>query len=295
VKSIAGSFGVKSIQGFDVYWLNNDEVELAVVPELGAKMISLRNLRTEREWMWHPEGGLNLFRNQMGDDFSGSPLVGTDECLPTIAPCRWQNRALPDHGEVWSLPWNVDKDAFEYGILKTSIRLPISPFKLERTIELDGNDVCLAYQLTNLNSREESFLWAIHPLLRVQEGDQLELPISTRRLLNGAAWVDLIDSGIPSECCAKIFAQPIIEGMAGIRNRITGDRLEFIWDALENDSLGLWLTRGGWHGHHHFALEPTNAGADALAVAAESRHCGKVAASSFISWQICLRVSSRLP
>ena len=49
--------------------LSNEDVELAVVPELGAKIISLKDLRTGREWMWHPPGGLKLFRNLPGDDF----------------------------------------------------------------------------------------------------------------------------------------------------------------------------------------------------------------------------------
>jgi hypothetical protein len=83
---------IRLFQNFAVYILNNGEVELAVVPELGAKIISLKNLRTGREWLWHPMGGLELFKNQAGDDFSTSPLVGIDECLPTIAPCSWQGR-----------------------------------------------------------------------------------------------------------------------------------------------------------------------------------------------------------
>src|ERR1700735_5370414 len=93
---------VRLEQGFAVYMISNLHLELAVVPELGARIISLKNLRTAREWMWHPESGLKLFRNRLGDDFSQSPLVGADECLPTIAACSWQGRELPDHGEVWS-------------------------------------------------------------------------------------------------------------------------------------------------------------------------------------------------
>ena len=58
-----------------------------------------------------------------------SPLVGADECLPTIAPCSWRGRELPDHGEVWNVPWAVDPEALENGILKTSVRLEISPFE----------------------------------------------------------------------------------------------------------------------------------------------------------------------
>ena len=292
MKTIAHSFSVRQQQGFDVYVLNNGEVELAVVPELGAKIISLKNLRTGREWMWHPPDGLKLFWNRPGDDFSRSPLVGADECLPTIMPCSWQGRDLPDHGEVWSAPWKVDSTAWENGILKTSVRLKISPFEFERTIELVENEIRIGYQLNNLGARDEAFVWAIHPLLRLQAGDQLELPTTTRTLLNGATWVDAVVSAIPEEKSTKIFAAPVSEGLAAISNQATGDRLEFAWNPAENNTLGLWLTRGGWHGHHHFALEPTNADTDVLALAAEQNRCGVVAASDFVTWQISLRVGA---
>jgi len=289
MKTLNHSVTVRQQQGFEVYTLNTGEVEVAVVPELGAKIISLKNLRTGREWMWHPPGGLKLFRNHPGDAFSKSPLAGADECLPTIAPCAWQGRELPDHGEVWNVPWKVDSEALEDGVLKTTVRLKISPFDFERAIELRGNEIQINYQLNNYSKADRQFLWAIHPLLRLQAGDRLELPASTRALLNGAAWIDAVISAIPENNSAKIFAAPVSEGLAAIGNPVTGDRLEFEWSPVENDALGLWLTRGGWHGHHHFAIEPTNANDDSLAVATARNHCGTVAGNSSVSWQLSLR------
>jgi hypothetical protein len=293
MKTLANSFAVRRFQGFEVYVLGNEEIELTVVPELGAKVISLTNLRTRREWLWHPPGGLKLFRNSAGDDFSRSPLVGMDECLPTIAPCSWQGRKLPDHGEVWNAPWTVDEAAWRNGILKTRVGLKLSPFAFERTIELRENEVRIGYQLTNQSGAAENFVWAIHPLLKLQPGDQLELPPPTRTLLNGEAWIDAIDSAIPKNNCAKVFATPVSEGRAAIKNQAAGDRLEFEWNPAENNTLGLWLTRGGWHGHHHFALEVTNGDTDTLALASERKRCGEVAAFSSANWQLFLRVGSQ--
>jgi galactose mutarotase-like enzyme len=292
MKARTNSFAVRRQQGFDVYSLNNEAVELAVVPELGARIISLKDRRTEREWMWHPPGGLQLFRNSPGDDFSQSPLVGIDECLPTIAACSWQGQELPDHGEVWSVPWQVNAAAWEDGRLETSVRLKILPFTFERTIELQGNEIQISYRLDNHGTEEKHFLWAIHPLLRLQAGDRLDLPASTRELLNGAAWVDAVATAIPEQNHSKIFAAPVTEGLSAVSNHATGDRLEFEWDPTENSTLGLWLTRGGWHGHHHFALEPMNADTDALPQAVERNCCGVVAAAGSVTWQIRLRVGS---
>ena len=289
MKALTNNLDVRRKQGFEIYVLNNADIEIAVVPELGAKIISLKNLRSGRDWLWHPPDGLKLFRNRAGDDFSKSPLAGVDECLPTIAPCHWRGRELPDHGEIWNAAWGVDASALENGILKTRVKLKISPFELERTIELLENEIQIGYQLNNHSASEENFLWALHPLLRLQAGDELELPASTRALFNGADWVDAIASAVPEKNCAKAFAMPVSEGLAAIHNSKTGDRLEFEWNPAENNALGLWLTRGGWHGHHHFALEPMNADSDSLAVAAERKSSGAVAAFGSANWQLRIR------
>jgi hypothetical protein len=270
--------------------LRSKEIELAVVPELGARIISLKNIRTGREWMWHPAGGLKLFRNRLGDDFRHSTLAGVDECLPTIAPCSWRGRELPDHGEVWSAAWAVDERSWARGLLKTSVELPTSPLRFERTIEVRGCDVRLDYLLRNRSGTDEEYLWALHPLLQLEAGDRLKLPADTRALLNGDAWIDAVDSCLPSGGCAKVFAQPLTSGLAEIVNARSGDRLAFEWNPEENNTLGLWLTRGGWHGHHHFAIEPTNGAPDPLAQAVERRRCGVISALGSACWSIRLRV-----
>jgi len=279
-------------QDFEVFILGNEDIELAVVPELGARIISLKDLRTGREWLWHPIGGPKLFRNHPGDNFEISPLVGIDECLPTIAPCTWQGRTLPDHGELWAAVWSVDYGAWDRGVLRTSVGLRISPLDFERTIELQKNEVRLSYQLKNRGAIDESYLWAMHPLLRLQAGDLLDLPASTHLLLNGARWVDSLTS-IPSKAdCQKSFASPLSEGWAAINNPETGDRLEFMWDPAKLKTLGLWLNRSGWHGHCHFALEPANGEPDSLAVAVKGKGCGVVEAHGSAAWQVCIRIGN---
>jgi hypothetical protein len=290
MNTLTNNLVTREFQGFEIHVLSNEGVELAMVPELGAKIISLKNLRTGREWLWHPKDNLRLFKNHPLDDFSASPLVGIDECLPTILPCSWRSRQLPDHGEVWNQPWQVDEEDWRGGLLTASVKLKTSPFIFRRTIELIGSEIWFVYQLTNLSASEECFVWAVHPLLRLAAGDELELPDSTRELLNGNTWINAIDTAVPEQKCAKVFAHPVREAWVAIKNEAQADRLEFAWDAGENNTLGVWLTRGGWHGHHHFAIEPTNADDDSLAVAAGRQHCGVVPAHGTVSWQIYLRV-----
>jgi hypothetical protein len=280
---------IGQVEGFAVYVLRTQALEVAVVPELGAKIISLKNLRTQREWVWHPKEKLELFKNSARDEFSASPLVGIDECLPTIMPCSWRGRQLPDHGEVWNAPWTVDAGAWHEGVLKTSLKLEHSPFEFERALQLRKDHLLFDYKLSNLAEVDEPFIWALHPLLRLKEGDELELPKSTRCLFNGEAWVDDVASAMPPRKCRKAFACPVREGWAAIKNNRHGDRLQFAWDATANNTLGLWLTRGGWHGHHHFAIEPTNADHDSLAVAARLQRCGVVPGRASTTWQLSAR------
>jgi galactose mutarotase-like enzyme len=282
---------VQPTHGFELYTLSNSKLQIAVVPELGAKIISLKNLQTGREWLWHPRDELTLFRNHPGDDFSQSPLAGIDECLPTIGPCQWQGRALPDHGEVWSTSWTVDSAAWKDGILQTTNRLVLSPFQLKRSVALEDGMVRLNYRLDNVGNSEEAFLWALHPLIRLQPGDRLELPASTRLLLNGEKWLGDLDRDADDGTCSKLFAYPVSEGLAAVQNELTGERLEFHWSPSENNTLGLWHSRGGWHGHHQFAIEPSNGEPDSLALAGPKQRCGILEAGGSAQWQITLKVS----
>lgn len=281
---------VRHEQGFDVFTLRSESIEVEVVPELGAKVISIKNQRTAREWLYRPPGGLRLFRNRLGDDFATSTLVGWDECLPTVAACTWNGRTLPDHGEAWSVAWQVDEAAWQRSVLSTTVRLGVTGLLFERTIELDDREVQVRYVLTNPGKQAEAFLWAMHPLLAMVAGDQLELPADVRGHLAGESWIDSLTFGERPPACAKVFAGPVREGRAGVTNLDTGDRIGFHWDAAENTWLGLWLTRGGWNGHHHLALEPTNGRPDSLAVAAEQNQTGQIPPHGGKSWGVRLRV-----
>jgi len=125
----------------------------------------------------------------------------------------------------------------------------------------------------------------------LQSGDRLDLPVSTRLLLNGEKWLDDLDRGAGDGTCSKLFASPVSEGLAAVQNELTGDRLEFQWSPSENNTLGLWHSRGGWHGHHQFAIEPSNGEPDSLALAGPKQRCAILEAGAFAQWQITLKVS----
>jgi hypothetical protein len=303
----------ETLQGWEVRGLRSETVEVAVMPALGAKIARLTNRRTGREWMWTPPEGARFRRLLTGAPFPESSLVGADECIPTIAPCRWRGRDLPDHGEVWTEAWEVDADAFAQGAIRTSLRLPVSPLRMERCVTLEGSAVQLDYTLRSLSDEPYEYLWALHPLLTIAEGDRLELPEDCARVRTdaamrcplgdrGDAWawpcpmegihLDRLDLGGEGRA-VKLYTDPLSAGYAAIVNERTGERLTFAFDAGELNTLGIWLNRGGWNGYHHLAVEPTNGAPDPLDMAVrEWKRFGALEPGAERRWRVRILVDS---
>jgi galactose mutarotase-like enzyme len=262
----------------------SDSLRLVVVPELGAKIVSLQSVRSGREWMWRATRDAALFRNTLTDPFERSTLTGADECLPTVDPCNWQGRNLPDHGEVWASEWQVDQAQLRWNTVHTEIELPISPLTLKRSISVRGSKAAFEYTLLNRSPDAQKFLWAFHPLFPVEEDTTIELPgqIEQVRMTNASGvsgapesrdwpWpqpapgvrLDRLDFG-GKPASAKLFADfsSVEHGFAALRQ--DKERLVFEFDRSDVPFLGIWITRNSWNGYTHLAIEPTNASCDSL-------------------------------
>ena len=296
--------------GWDRISLANDRVALRIFPELGGRVASLVDRHNDREWLWSPPGGQRLFANRPGDSFASSPHAGLDECLPTIAPCTWRGRTLPDHGEIWALPWAVDAAALEDSMVSMTVDLPITPLRFTRSIRLEGNCVRFDYRLQNLGPQPEDYLWAMHPLFTLQAGDTLELPdVSFIKLEcakggptaeRGAVWrwpepfsgvrLDRLELPDNEAGYLKAFVQPR-DGEVRLRSATPGGSLTIRWDIAANPCLGLWLTRGGYHGWHHLAIEPASGAHDRLDLAANSSGKGsRIGPQQTRTWWVEWRV-----
>jgi galactose mutarotase-like enzyme len=271
-----------STDGFETYVLRSDAVEVRVVPTLGAKIGGLRDLRTGREWLCPASDGRGLRASRPGDSFDSGPVAGIDECVPTVSPCRFAGRDLPDHGEAWARVWTVDAVAWAQGRLGTTLDLDCLPLRIERELVLEGASLTLSYRLTNLSSTPQPDFWALHPLFAWREGDRIELPpdIVSARLaaLRGldlprgevVAWpspcagLDLSALNVPTgkPWYAKLFFDAPRDGHVAIVNARGGGRLSIQFDPVQNPHLALWVTRGGWNGIEHVALEPTTHASD---------------------------------
>lgn len=294
-----------AVDGFDLIGLRSTRVEIAIVPQLGGKLLNLKNRRSGREWMWRPAGA-RLFANHPGEPFEASTMSGADDCLPTVAACEIAGRRIPDHGDVWFRRCEVEHP--QQNVLRTRLDLSSIPARFERAMSLHGHTVRIDYRLENLSDDPHPFLWAFHPLTKIEIGDELTVPVNgvsvEAATLPGArrgdrwAWpapmsgIDLRRMDLGSQPgYAKMFATSSPSGRADIFNSITGDRLSFSFDVAELPALGIWITRGGWRGYHHVALEPTHAPFDSLADAAEARACPILKPRGIATWRIELELN----
>ncbi len=305
--------------GFRVLGLTSAGVELRCAPELGGRVFSLVSRRTGREWLWRRIAGPALFQPAEPRDFGTGTFAGLDECLPTIGACAWPDgRTLADHGEVWARAWNVQEH--HGSTLALTVDVPAIGLKFARRISLEGNLVRFDYTLENSAAVAAPALWAMHPLFTLAVGDRLELPAGVTDLqLGGArpawpsadgtppgfiafpAWqpgvrLDALELPDMQDGFLKCFTRALPAGRAGaaLGNPRTGDRLEVQWDTAAAPYLGLWLTRGGYRGWHHVALEPTNAPLDrADLAAADPRLAAAVTlpAGGWRRWWVEWRVS----
>jgi hypothetical protein len=301
---------------FRVIGLRNEEIEIRVIPQLGSKICGLLNRSTAREWMWHPPGQPRYFKNMTGDAFAESTLIGADECIPTVAACNWRNRALTDHGEAWTEAWTLDEDALEDEKLVTRLRLPISPLALERTIQLHGNRVRMQYKMQNVADESLEYIWALHPMMAIADGDYLILPSECNQVRLDATVINcdlggrgqLIHYPKPApginleslkfsrdSAAIKFFTEPLSIGCAGLRNERNGEYIVYSFDSSELNTFGVWINRGGWNGYHHVAIEPTNGAPDPLDLAVSQwKRFSSVEQGEVRQWEVSIFVGTDL-
>lgn len=291
-----------SPQDLQVLGLTSDSIALRCAPELGGRVFSLVNRRSGREWLWRQPGVRALFQPNDPNDFGTGCFAGLDECVPSVGACPWTDgRKVADHGEFWAKEWTIDdtgKDCFTL-----SVEAPAFGLRLVRATRLAGSTVRFEYSLTNTSLMPAPALWCMHPLFNWLEGDRLELPETVTRLHVQGVRPALPTSALNAdvETVTGSRPRPVIPfpemlpgvrldhltlednkagflkaftdayrgpvGTAALWNARTGDRLDVRWDSSSAPYLGLWLTRGGYRGWHHVALEPTTAPHDHVDVA----------------------------
>ena len=265
----------RTVSGFTIHTLANDALSLTIAPELGGRIISLKDRISGREWLdgWSPVSKRRIWHPSDPANFETGPGAGADECLPTVLPCKLGRRSLQDHGDLWNQAPELRIDPKDG--LSCRWKLKSLPLAFERRASIRKASVLLDYRIENLAPECAPFLYAWHPLFTWKPGDQIRFDPSVKNCLTSGGetlpWPETTPGTDLSKAlfskntvpAAKVFIAPKSAGAAEIHAR-NGSKLKLTWPLAQLPFAGIWITRGYWKGLHHWAIEPTNAPVDCL-------------------------------
>lgn len=156
------------------------------LPDTGSKLASLVVKPLNLELMVQRPASTYL-RQPFDGNYVAGECSGFDDMFPTIDTCAyerypWKGTLLPDHGEVWSLPWILKQEDERLHFSVNGVRLP---YRLEKWVSFSDESVLrLDYRLTNPTPFEMDFIWAAHIMLNLFEGCELVLPQGVKKIVN---------------------------------------------------------------------------------------------------------------
>ena len=288
--------------------LENEHLRVQIAPARGGKIVSLFSKRTATEWLLPPLRAYDEATATGGfEQWDGG---GFDECLPTIAATA----TAPDHGELWRCPWQEEPEPDAILLRTTAYAGAIA---VRRRARLDGPCLVLDYAVENVGNVAQSLLYSAHPLLRVVQGDRIQLPGEVlrlrvegsraerlgqpgdrigwpvTRLADGHATEDVSTVGPPDgQQADKLFAGPLAVGWCTLFRPSLGEGLMISFPPETLPYVGLWICRAAWPEEgtarqYTVALEPTNANCDSLADAERDGTAWRLDPGQRREWTLC--------
>lgn len=284
--------------------LDGETLQVTIDPVRGGKLTSLRDRRSDREWLvppGDPDGGAAGY----GASFVDADMCGWDEMMPTIVACELPTPAgavaLPDHGEVWSVPWRVVRS--DPRALTTAVEGMALPYRLERTVRLlDDEGIRLSYRLETAGAAPIPVLWAAHPQLRWLPGCRVELPPEIGRVLEVTAdppreviwdddlagFLDRAEDGRGH----KVWCLPGDRPATAALRDADGGALRMSWDPDDVPYLGVWFDAKAYASERTVALEPATGFYDDVAAAAGRRRVPLLRHGDPLRWRVEIRLES---
>jgi hypothetical protein len=252
-----------------------------VLPGLGAKIISLVDKSADIELLWW-NGRVPLAAAPFGSSYDDHFVGGWDELFPNDEPEELVGEPMPDHGELWTLPWTTRSEALSDGTLalELTVPTPVSACRVTKRLVLGaGPELRVEYRVDHQGRDALPFLWKSHVAVRLRPdsavdmaardvlvdgfgtprtrppGDLFRWPTAT---VDGTAHdfrqlPDTRERGVVE----LLMATGLDEGTCSVDHPVVGSGLTLTWDLADLPSCWLFASYGGgWRGLDVLVLEP---------------------------------------
>jgi hypothetical protein len=267
-------------RGMQCIQLENDEVRILILPALGGKIWQVSHKSTGENLLWQ-NPRIKPRTLPMHASYDDHFFGGWDELFPNDIPETLSGELYPDHGEIWTLPWEWETEIKgNEAIVRLRVQTPISACLLERIIVLQEGayHFTIKYKIHNLGQKELPYLWKLHVALNGNENSRIDV---------AAGKAHLEDFGKPRNGKTNIaYSWPTLEDTSGasfdMRRGLSGESgvSEFqyltelnqgwcaVTDIVKQIGFGLsfdkevfpscWLfaSYGGWRSLQTIILEP---------------------------------------
>lgn len=275
-----------------------------VQPDRGARIVSLQGA-DGWEWLTASERtpstgtGLPFVRPGMGGWDEVAPTVQTDP--DAEAPSGSRLPALPDHGDVWNIPWRVDHAGPDR--LAVSVELPSMPVTLFRTITATESGLRFLYRATTTSLDPLPLLWCAHPQFAAGPGTDVALesggvhiaPDLTEMYPGEGKALDFAarprHATMPAGTSLKAFVDPEIRADAAVLSLPTGRSLRLDWDSRQLPYLGVFWDNGEFAAEPVLAVEPSTGWGERLSAATRQKRVLTVSLERPLEWELQLSVS----
>ncbi|HEX2325408.1 MAG TPA: hypothetical protein VHQ00_08405 [Chloroflexota bacterium] len=297
--------------------LEGEAVRLVLLPGVGAKIVSCLDRRTGHEYVWRNPAG-RIVPPEYGGAFERYDISGWDECFPGIGRCPypeapWQGVEVPDHGEVWTLPWHAEGQGEGLRLWTHGVRFP---YTFEKRITPTATGFATHYRVRNRAPFPFRCGWSTHPLFAatpqtrvlVPEGVRVRVEVSFSGrlgpLLSEHAWPRAVDrSGLEVDLSLmgpagqgeadKLYTTPLPAGWAALHDGASDQWLAFTFDPSDVPLVGFWGNRGGWPPERpcfNLALEPCAGCPDRLDIAVPRGEFRTVPPEGELAWRLDVHV-----
>ena len=294
--------------------IESEQVRAQFLPGVGAKVASLVYKPAATELLVQRPNENYLLAPYDGDYVAQGECSGFDEMFPSIDRCfyegyPWRGTPIPDHGEVWSIPWACAEADGKLHFATHGVRFP---YRLEKWVSFsDDATVHTDYRLTNLSGFDFDFMWASHMMLNLEEGAELALPDGVRKIVTALSFDDSLGrygdefdwpvANLPdgrrrdlrrmqpktARDIVKYFVKGRMpEGWCALTYPASRFTLRLDWPVERIPYLAVLPNEGGWQDLYTIFLEPATASFDRLDVARVRSECSTVKAAATYEWHL---------